>query len=118
MNSVALGSLVYTGRTTRWIEEFLDLVGAAVLRAMARVMPYRSRTSRPGRPPLSKTGRLVKSLRVVRQPGRFTIHVVRYGHILQFSKNRPFIIPALLLVLPQLPRLAAIALARSFRSVS
>lgn len=62
----------------RAIPIFLAKVANALAQEIARVMPYSRRPGRRPKPPRSKTGRAVKSLRAVRRGNSVIIYGVDY----------------------------------------
>ncbi len=68
----------------RAIDIFVMKVGQAFMQAIAKVMPYNQRTGRRPKPPYSKSGRAVKSLRAVMKGRRqVSIYGVDYLSDLQ-----------------------------------
>ena len=64
----------------RAIDIFVMKVGRAFMQAIARVMPYNQRPGRRPKPPFSKSGRAVKSLRAVMK-GRRTVSIYGEGYL-------------------------------------
>ena len=89
----------------RAISIFIGKVAQAMLEAMRKVMPYNRRASRRGKPPFSKTGRLVMSFRSVHRGQKATIYGEDYGRRLIDNLDRDFVTAAWRLVKPNLQKL-------------
>ena len=89
----------------RIIAIFIKKVGEAMMLAMAKVMPYNPRPSRRGKPPYSKSGRLVRSFRAVNAPKSATIYGESYGRTLRTKLDRDYVTAAWRLVKPNLQKL-------------
>ena len=93
------------GVIQRAISIFIGKVAQAMLEAMRKVMPYNRRPSRRGKPPFSKTGRLVMSFRSVHRGQKATIYGEDYGRTLVKDLDRDYITAAWRLVQPRLQSL-------------
>ena len=90
----------------RAIDIFVKKVGQAFMQAIAKVMPYNQRAGRRPKPPYSKSGRGVKSLRAVMKRGRRKVDIYGIDYLSDLQRGGWDIIGAAWrLVKPQLQNL-------------
>ena len=93
------------GLVDRIIKILIRKVAEEMLKAMRKVMPFNRRPSRRGKPPYSKTGKLVRSFRYTLRGKTAWVYGEDYGRTLVKDLDRDYITAAWRLVRPRLQSL-------------